>query len=72
MTFNCEIQGVRGHGRPKAAFRNTYAGIMKLIGVEISNEWFSEMVECTQDRDQWRSKEADSEPKPIPKTVHVC
>ena len=61
--------GIRGRSRPKAAFRNTYAGLMKLTGVEMSNDWLHEMVECAQDRDQWRSKVADFELKPIPKEL---
>ena len=63
----CEMQGYRGRGRSKASFRNTYAGLMKIVGVEISNGWLSDMVECSKDRDQWRSKVADFELKPIPK-----
>ena len=45
--------------------------MMKLIDVEISNDWFHEMVECAQDRDVWRSKVADFELKPVPKRAPV-
>ena len=44
---------------------------MKLTGVEMSNDWFHEMVEYAQDRDEWRSKVAAFELKPVPKRAPI-
>ena len=56
VAFNATpVDGMRGRGRPKGTFRNTYESMLKRVAVRDPKGWLSDMQRCASDREAWKS-----------------